>query len=200
MRRPSFAAIFWFLAFVTALILFILRPNLFQQSLPRASDDMIFSLKAFTDNPQVFDGFVSISGTLTGENLSGTFTGNNIAKNNTVNVSCYKDRMECLAASINQIGSNQLGGLVSSMFPIITWNEYEVVATSGDSDCVRITVSLERKSETALWVEEPISQERCKNTENKVHKWTVENPPFWQSLQNKVRTRPERSPTEGTSN
>ena len=124
--------------------------------------DVIFDNKVFYDSGQtaVGDGVVSISGSLTGEGV-----GN---KNNTVTVTCYQDRMECLAYSIAQIGPNQLGKLeVPGIFPITKWDNYEIVAVeSGDTvACRKATVSIERKTETAVWVEDPINQTQpaCKD-------------------------------------
>jgi hypothetical protein len=65
--------------------------------------------------------------------------------------------MECLAYSIAQIGPNQLGKLeVPGIFPITKWDNYEIVAVeSGDTvACRKATVSIERKTETAVWVED----------------------------------------------
>ena len=67
--------------------------------------------------------------------------------------------MECLAYSIAQIGPNQLGRLeVPSIFPITKWDNYEIVAAeSGDTvACRKGTVSIERKTETVVWVEDPL--------------------------------------------
>jgi hypothetical protein len=123
MKRPGFGSIFWFLAFAAVLILFLRQSPLSTQSSPstqpprNASEDMIFGIKAFSDNPQNSGGFVSISGTLTGDGVG--------HKNNTVNVSCYKDRFECLISSIEQIASNQLGSLYPPInYPITKWDAY----------------------------------------------------------------------------
>lgn len=185
MKRPGIASTFWFVAFVAALVL-LLRQYSVRQSpesqMPPAvtkSDDMIFGIKSFTDNSQILGGFVSISGTLTGDHVE--------YKNNTVTVSCYQDRTECEVSSIGQIGSNQLGSLYPPLiYPIIKWDTNEVVAQGiGDAgDCKRVTISLNRKTETAEWVSEPINQgwAACKDTENKIYKWTIEDPPFWKDL------------------
>jgi hypothetical protein len=91
-----------------------------------ADDDILFAPKAFFD-----DGVsVEISGTLTGDDLP--------YKNNTVVVACYRDRRECLTYSIEEIGPNQMGRLVSPIiFPITAWNAFEVTATQDASvvDC-----------------------------------------------------------------
>jgi hypothetical protein len=84
-----------------------------------AKGDIIFARKIFVDNPQILGGFVSISGTLTGDGL--------IYKNNTINIACYKDRTECTASKIDQIGPHQLGDVTK-------WEADEVVADNG-IDC-----------------------------------------------------------------
>jgi hypothetical protein len=78
LKRPSTAAIIWFLAFFVVSIILL-------RSLWVTSDqqtDVIFDSKAFYDTGQTAfgDGVVSISGTLTGEGV-----GN---KNNTVTITC----------------------------------------------------------------------------------------------------------------
>jgi hypothetical protein len=87
------------------------------------ADDIIFAPKAFFD---FGDAAVEISGTLTGEDVP--------FKNNTVVVACYKDRRECLTYSIAQAGPNQMGRLGGPViYPITTWNAYEVIATEDES-------------------------------------------------------------------
>jgi hypothetical protein len=95
MKRPGIASTVWFLAFVGATIL------LFRQAPEVASrdDDILFAAKNFADSGQS----VGISGKLTGD--SGAY------KNNTTVVYCEKDRKECFAYSIEQIGHNHIGRL-----------------------------------------------------------------------------------------
>jgi hypothetical protein len=94
MNRPGIASTVWFLAFVGATIL------LFRQAPGAASrdDDILFAPKNFADSG---DQLVGISGTLTGDGVA--------YKNNTMVVSCEKDRKECFTYSIEQIGHIQIG-------------------------------------------------------------------------------------------
>jgi hypothetical protein len=138
--------------------------------------DIVFATKAFFDYP---DGSVQISGTLTGDDVP--------YKNNTVVVDCYRDRRECLTYSIEQIAPNQVGRLHGPIiFPITAWNAFEVIATEDASvlDCRKTTITLERKRQSAVWVEEPINQARaaCKNSTTKIYKWTIEDPPAWKAM------------------
>ena len=136
-------------------------------------EQIIFDSKAFYDSEQTTgEGQVYIAGTLTGDGV--------FYKNNSVAVTCYKDRMECLTYSVEQIGSNQVGRLDSpKRYPVTEWNAYEIVATDSDDsmNCRKATISIVRKSGTAVWVEEPINQSRatCKNSDSRVLKWTIED-------------------------
>lgn len=163
-KRPSFAATFWFLAFVVVSWLLIRQA----QNREFASDDDInFDRKFYYDTADTLsDGFVTLSGTLSGAELG--------YKNNTTNISCYKDRMECLITVIEQIGRHQIGRLRSpEPYKITKWDDFEIVSVddSGPTSCVKVTVSVERKSKTALWVQEPINQARafCKNADTKIY-------------------------------
>ena len=138
--------------------------------------DIIFSRKTFVDNPEILGGFVSISGTLTGDGLAYT--------NNTINVSCYRDRTECWASKIDQIGPNQIGSLrPPNWFSIATWNETEIVADNG-TDCPKIVVTLDRKSQTAIWMQGVINtnndagENPCTYPDMQTYKWTIEDPPW----------------------
>jgi hypothetical protein len=133
-------------------------------------EDIVFSVKVFYDSARsTGDGIVSIIGTLSGEGLA--------HKNNAVLVACYKDRRECLTFSVDQIGPNQVSRLeIPLPYQVVKWATDEVVATSGDAfDCRKVTISLVRKSGTAVWVEEPINQVRasCKDADMRLYKWTI---------------------------
>jgi hypothetical protein len=177
MKRPSIGSIVWFVAFVGVSIL------LFRQAWIWTAfgdkQDIIFAAKVFYDSAKTKgDGFVYIGGTLTGEGVAN--------KNNTVMIACHNDRKECLFSSVDQIGPNQVGRLgAPDPYAITTWTPDEIVATGYyASDCRKITINLDRKSESVVWVEEPISQPRaaCKNADTKTYKWTIEDPPFWKAL------------------
>lgn len=153
-----------------------------------SEQQIVFASKAFADSAQTGgEGYVYLAGTLTGEGIP--------YKNNTVAVTCDKDRMECLTYSVEQIGPNQLGRLAApTSYPVTKWNAYEIVATgAGDAvDCRKVTISIVRKSETAVWVEEPINQSHaaCKDADTRLLKWTIEDPPGWKALHGNTRVTP----------
>src|SRR5262245_39935703 len=90
-----------------------------------ADDDIVFAQKLFTDIPNI--GAVGISGTLTGDGVG--------YKNNTISISCFKDRGECYVSSIEQIGHNQMGRMQSvDIFPIMKWSADEVIAVQDVMD------------------------------------------------------------------
>jgi hypothetical protein len=139
---------------------------------------IVFDRKAFFDTAQtgIGEGSVYIAGTLTGEGVA--------YKNNSVAITCYKDRMECLTYLVEQIGPNQIGRLDSlTSYPVTKWDEFEVVASDSADliNCRKVTISIVRKTESAVWVEEPINQSNvtCKSAGTQVLKWTIEDSPGW---------------------
>lgn len=140
---------------------------------------IIFAAKAYYESPGQGPGSVYIAGTLTGEGVA--------YPNNTTAIVCDEVRKECLTYSIEQIGPNQVGRLASPLsYPIVRWGRDEIVASGeGDAiDCSRATITIVRKSETVVWVTEPINQSeaRCKNSNTKIMKWTIEDSPRWAAM------------------
>ncbi len=146
----------------------------------QTDQQIVFAPKAFHDSSNVVgDGFVYVAGTLTGEGVP--------YKNNTVAIACYKDRMECLTYSLDQIGQNQVGRLGwPTTYPVAKWDPYQVVASGAADavDCRKTTISIVRKSQTVVWVEEPINQSTasCKDADTRLLKWSVEDSPGWKAL------------------
>jgi hypothetical protein len=143
-----------------------------------SDDDILFAEKNFFDS-----GYsVGISGTLTGGDLG--------YKNNTYSINCIEDRKECLIASIEQIGERQIGRLdYAYTIPITKWGADEVVATDESSDwsCWKTTITINRKTQTGLWVEEPINRSRsqCQKADDKVRKHSIEDSLGWKRLQSR---------------
>jgi hypothetical protein len=102
--------------------IFALLAALSPQALATDADDtpIIFAQKSFYAN----DHFVNVSGTLTGEGVGYAY--------NTTDISCYKDRMECLVLGIEGIGKGpqaQMSNLGPPAF-------FQIVL-DGDTDCCR---------------------------------------------------------------
>lgn len=183
MTRPGFATTFWFIAFVAVTILFLLQRPWVKPDIS-TNTDIIFGAKVFYDsaksalNSNLGNGIVFISGTLTGDGLA--------YKNNSYSVTCYEERRECVVYSVDQIDFNQVGYLdVPTSYPITKWTPFEIVASDvGPFNCTRVTISLERKTEEAVWVEEPNNQSSaaCKTADTQVRKFTIESPPFWHAV------------------
>jgi hypothetical protein len=72
------------------------------------------------------------------------------------------------------------------LYPVVKWDEDEVIATTGPSDtmCSNVTITIERKQGTLLWVEEPINQSRPirKYSNPKIAKYTIEDSPGWKRV------------------
>src|SRR4051794_25760126 len=114
------------------------------QTTVAADDDIVFAPKNFSD----LGGSVAVSGTMTGDGIA--------YKNNTYAILCVKSNEECLVTHIEQIGPNQIGRLdYPSIYPIMSWTPNLVVASEPLSSlgCTRTTITIDRKAETALWVD-----------------------------------------------
>lgn len=141
----------------------------------------MFDRKFFFDFANISSGFVGASGTLTGPGMA--------YPNSTYAIHCSKDRNECLVTSIEQIGENQIGRLeMPYAYPVKKWDAYEVIA-SDDSACIRTTISLVRKTEAVIWVEEPINQSnaQCKDSINSIRKFTLEDSLGYKALHKSIK-------------
>jgi hypothetical protein len=150
---------------------------------PRQDSDMIFAPKNFYDAKENGEfGLVAISGTLTGKGLG--------YPNNTYAVSCYGRHKACFVSSAEQIGANQIGRMDNPAdYPIVKWNDYEVVAQEEISmfGCFRVTITIDRKQQQLLWLEEPINQTKpsCKDADTNIRKYSLEAPPNWKRIMGK---------------
>lgn len=148
-----------------------------KNSIKNKPTDYIFDSKSFFDRKVGSFESIYVAGTLTGEGYDG---------NNTTVISCSKDKMECLTNSIFGISetSCQLGRLdAPKAFSIIKWDDYVVIATDeipyDTFSCYKTTINIDRKSQTAEWVQEPINQSQisCADIkDSKIYKWTIEDP------------------------
>jgi hypothetical protein len=82
---------------------------------------------------------------------------------------------------------NMVGRLdMPQIIPVVKWDRSEIVARDEVTEltCVRVTLTIERKQETALWVEEPVNQTTpfCKNADQKTRKYTIEDSPGWSNV------------------
>lgn len=61
------------------------------------------------------------------------------------------------------------------------WTTDDDVIAENDDLCSRITITLDRKTESVLWVETPINQTTlaCKNADDSVRKATLEASLYW---------------------
>lgn len=138
---------------------------------------------------------VVMSGTLTAPDS--TPPGQRLAyPNNTHAISCEKVQQTCMVSSIEQIGPKQMGRMDGPWpYRIQKWDAYQIVAGDGDEPrnltCVKVTITIERKLQRLLWVEEPINQATplCEHAATTVSKYTLEDSPGWRKL--KERTAPK---------
>jgi hypothetical protein len=68
----------------------------------------------------------------------------------------------------------------------VKWDDYEVIAQEEPNlfGCLRVTITIDRKTEALLWVEEPIHQTKpsCKNVDSTLRKYSIEDSPGWKRL------------------
>ncbi len=57
----------------------------------------------------------------------------------------------------------------------------------GDYSCSKTTITIVRKSQTVLWVQEPNHQAKpaCQKSDTKIHKWTIEDSLGWKRINRK---------------
>jgi hypothetical protein len=144
-----------------------------------ADDDIVFAPKNYADFGELT---VGISGTLTGDGIG--------YKNNTRAIFCIKDRMECWVSSVEQIGDKQIGRIDYPYFyPVTKWTAQEVIAEEESAffHCSKTTITISRRQQTALWVQQPINQTRpeCKDSDMRIYKWTIEDSSGWKRLRGK---------------
>jgi hypothetical protein len=135
---------------------------------------IIFAKKNYFDSPDA----VLVSGTLTGPGLG--------YPNNTYAMGCYREHKECWMTYVQAIGGLQIGRMdAPSSYEIRKWTDSEVVAGhDAPYGCFKTTITIERRTQVVLWVEEPVNQTSpsCKDAKNEIRKYTIENSPGWDKI------------------
>jgi hypothetical protein len=148
-----------------------------------ADDHLIFAPRNFYDSGGSGEfGLVAISGTLTGKGLG--------YPNNRYAVACYGRHNACFVSYVEQIGREQIGRMPNPAdYPITKWNDFEVIAQEEPSlfGCFRVTITIDRKRELLLWLEEPTNQAKpsCKDADTSIRKYSIENSPGWKKVMGK---------------
>lgn len=146
---------------------------------PPSETDILFAQKNYYDFQEMA---VNISGTLTGDGLA--------YPNNTYAISCLREKGDCWVASVEQIGSGQVGRMDNPYWiPITKWDQSEVVAQEEENtfSCARTVLTIDRLSKAALVVFLPINQTspNCAKAETKIRKYSIEDSPGWKRLTSK---------------
>jgi hypothetical protein len=137
----------------------------------RYDEDIVFPTKMFLGTK----AYVAAKGTITADWVG--------YKNNTYSILCFRE--ECIVANVEQIGHNQLSSIDGpTTYPVKQWSEDGQIVAQDDALCSRITITLDRLTETVLWVETPINQTAiaCKNADNTIRKATLETSLYWRKL------------------
>ena len=108
--------------------------------------------------------------------------------NNTHSVACDKAQQTCMIASIEEIGPKQMGRMDGPWpYQVLKWTANQIVAGDDGPNnltCVKVTITIERKLQSLLWVEEPTNQSTplCQHASTVVRKFTLEDSPGWRKL------------------
>ena len=109
MKRPGIPATLWFLAFVVVSYLYIEQ---LRKPGPPGDNNIIFGEKFYYENPD--EDAVYVTGTMTGPGIA--------YPNNTVGLTCYRDRNYCSYTSVHAIGANHIGRMdPPKEYDIVKW-------------------------------------------------------------------------------
>jgi hypothetical protein len=140
-----------------------------QQNKDTGEMAIVFPEKFYYDT----EAMVAVSGTLTGQGMA--------YPNNTYSIGCYRDMKECWLTYVQAIGGLLIGRMDAPFaYDIRSWTANEIVAGyDAPFGCYKTTITIERASKRLLWVEEPVNQTKpfCKDAENKIRKYTIEDSP-----------------------
>jgi hypothetical protein len=156
-------------------------------------DQIVLAQKNFYDSGDDSTyPMIVMSGTLTaGDDVP---PGQRLAyPNNTHAITCEKIAGTCSLSSIEQIGPKQMGRMDGPWpYQIQKWNAYQIVAGDdepGGPSCFKVTITIERKLQKLLWVQEPINQATplCEHADSHVSKYTIEDSPGWRKLKEAIK-------------
>jgi hypothetical protein len=120
--------------------------------------------------------------------VSGTLTGPGLGyPNNAYAITCSQEERTCQVSSIEQIGRKQVGRLDGPWpYHVVKWSDFEIVAADEPNDiaCGRVMITIDRRSQSILWLEEPTNQNRpsCKDSDTAIRKYTIEDAPGWKRI------------------
>ena len=173
MKRPGIPATLWFLAFLGVSYLYIEQ---LRKPEPSGNNNIIFGERFYYENPD--EEVVYVTGTMTGPGIA--------YPNNTVGLTCYRDRNYCSYMSVHATGANHIARMdPPSEYDIVKWDDDEIIAEDQSMvHCQKITITIDRKARQVAWVEEPISQTEasCVNPTTATAKYTIENSPGWKRV------------------
>ena len=139
---PALAVFFAFTtAALASVVVWLVAPQFQRTNQQTSADqDIVFGMKLFVGT----SAWVAAKGTLTADWLA--------YKNNTFSILCQPEK--CVVASVNQIGPKQVGQIDGpTAYPVKHWTEGDEVVAEDNHLCQRITITVDRRTQTVLWVE-----------------------------------------------
>jgi len=156
-------------AALAAVVVWVVVPQVLRANQQRRADqEIVFPTKSFTGTK----AWVAAKGTLSADWMA--------YKNNTYSILCVPE--ECIVASVEEIGPKQVGTIDGpTVYPLKRWTDDDEVVAEDQTLCSRITITLDRRTQTVLWVETPINQTTLewKNADNNIREATLEASLFW---------------------
>ncbi len=143
---------------------------------------LIFPQKQFYDNNPDASAiaYVKVSGTVTG-----TADDRLGFPNNHISMECWRQRGECDVMDYTQIAPRQLSDVTLERWTIERWTPDLIVVLSNPTPtgCYRVRVNIMRRTKVVQYFREPqiqnAAQPRCRESEMRLSRWTIEDPPWW---------------------
>jgi hypothetical protein len=143
--------------------------------------EVIFRAKLFADIGDI----VHVEGTLTGDGVG--------YKNNRSALTCYREARECLAIHIDSAGLQVFSIYPPIRFTVRLWTADRIMADLAEpcgnppnelfkrewQTTVSDTWIIDRARQTAELIDHPCA-------EAKTHHWTIEDPPFWKKIKERL--------------
>jgi hypothetical protein len=121
------------------------------------------------------DGFITVSGTLTGPEVG--------LPDNHYSIKCFKRLGSCDVITYDGVGHNHVGQANHEEWKIVKWEPDLVVVDSDPAPdaCSRVTLNLLRRSEEAQYIRHPMNEtgSNCDTVEMRTFRWRIDDPPYW---------------------
>lgn len=150
---------------------------------------MGYLLYKLEQEPLRFPSFMAVNGNVY-YSFSGSIVGDDKKDgpvNNYIDVTCWKERMECDVLTQIALTSKSVGPISNDVFKVRKWDDRELIFDSDGSfagQCNWYEVHANLKTDEVTYTRIPNKSADpvlCQGSERKVFKWKIANGPAWQS-------------------